>query len=155
MGGLFILQKSLSSIFINVIRFQKESANTIIVTLTENSTMTNILYLFKFTSQQSNVDYYFIAQDTSGYLQRYNRFIVTEKASPNTLNGEVEVGDTGFYNYTAYETSLTTTTGLTTAQDAIPYIIKTVEVGNVWVVPTPQEYIEHEPEFNTSIVYTP
>lgn len=138
-----------------MIRFQKSSVNTVTVTLTENSTVVNNLYLFLFTNQQTNVGYYFMAPDTSQYPQRYNRFYVTEKSAPNTINAEVLVGNTGFYNYTIYETSLSTTTGLTTAEDAIPYIVKVVEVGDVWVVPEPQEYIEHTPEFNTSIVYTP
>lgn len=137
-----------------MIRFNKGAVNNVVVTLTENSTAANPIYLFLFTNQQSNVNYFFIATDTSQYKERYNQFSVTEKMGANTLNGEVDLGNEGFYNYTVYQTSLSSLSGLTTAADAVDYIVKTVEVGLVWVVPVATSNTKYTPQSNTSVVYS-
>lgn len=137
-----------------MIRFEKGAVNTITVTLTENSTLTNPIYLFQFVNQQTNVGYYFIATDTSLYKERYNRFEVEETTGADTLNGEVSLGNEGSYNYCIYETSLASTSGLTTAEDAVPYIVGEVENGLVWAVPQATDIIEYEPD-NTAIAYQP
>jgi hypothetical protein len=165
-----------------VIRFLKNSTNNVVVTLTENSTVTNPIYLFMFTNQTSNVPYYFIGTDTSAYKTRYNKFSIVEKASANTLNGEVTLGLKGYYNYKVYQTSLyqiddfitrvetdngtieavsclqTTLNGiqgLTTAADAVPYITKTVEVGVVEVVFDTVTNTEYDVQDETNIIYQP
>lgn len=125
------------------------------VTLTENSTATNPYYLFQFTNQTSNVDYYFIATDESNYKERYNEFTVTERDTPNTLNGQVELGDEGFYNYTIYQTSLSNLNGLTDAEDAVSSIVKSVEKGKVWVVPSTDSNYTYTGVDTTAIVYNP
>ena len=136
-----------------MIKFTKSSVNNVIVTLTENSTVSNPYYLFMFTNQQTNVDYYFIATDISIYKDRYNSFMVTEKTSPNTLIGQVSLGNEGFYNYIIYQTSLTSLSGLTTANDAIPFITKSVEYGLVWVVTATEIINRYNPTSDTTIVY--
>jgi len=138
-----------------VIRFNKDAVNNVVVTLTENATTANPIYLFKFVNQQSNVDYYFTATDLSTFKERYNQFSITEKASANTLNGEVELDEEGFYNYFAYQTSLTTLSGLTTASQMVPYIVKEVENGLVWVVPSAVVNSTYTPQSDTSIIYQP
>jgi hypothetical protein len=138
-----------------VIRFEKYKQNTIVVTLTENSTVTNPYYLFQFTNQTSNVDYFFIATDESNYKERYNEFTVTERDTPNTLNGQVELGDEGFYNYTIYQTSLSTLSGLTNASEAVNFIVKEVEKGKVWVVPSTDANYTYAGVDTTAIVYNP
>lgn len=138
-----------------VIRFLKNSTNNVVVTLTENSTVTNPIYLFLFTNQTSNVPYYFIGTDTSSYKTRYNKFSIIEKVSANTLNGEVTLGFNGYYNYTVYQTSLANTSGLTTAADAVPFITKTVEVGVVDVVLDAQTTTEYDVQDETNIIYQP
>lgn len=138
-----------------MIRFEKYKQNTIVVTLTENSTATNPYYLFQFTNQTSNVDYYFIATDESNYKERYNEFTVTERDTPNTLNGQVELGDEGFYNYTIYQTSLSNLNGLTDAEDAVSSIVKSVEKGKVWVVPSTDSNYTYTGVDTTAIVYNP
>lgn len=125
------------------------------VTLTENSTVSNPIYLFLFKNQQSGVDYYFISTDISAYKERYNQFDVTEKTNPDTLNGEVSLGHEGFYDYIIYQTSLVNTTGLTTAADAVQYITKTVELGLVWVIPDAVVTTDYEPETTNTIIYNP
>jgi hypothetical protein len=131
----------------------KDTINTIVVTLTENATTFNPIYLFKFTNQQSNVDYYFISTDTSSHIERYNKFLLTEKTNANTLTGEVTLGNEGFYNYVVYQTNLPNTSGLTSASEAVANIVKSVEVGLVWVVPSAVVNVTYEPSSNTSIVY--
>lgn len=138
-----------------MIRFLKNSTNNVVVTLTENSTVTNPIYLFMFTNQTSNVPYYFISTDTSSYKTRYNKFSVVEKLAANTLNGEVTLGLNGFYKYTVYQTSLSNTSGLTTAADAVPYITKIVEVGVVDVVLDAQTTTEYDVQDETNIIYQP
>ena len=138
-----------------VIRFLKNSTNNVVVTLTENSTVTNPIYLFMFTNQTSNVPYYFIGTDTSSYKTRYNKFSIIEKVSANTLNGEVTLGFNGYYNYTVYQTSLANTSGLTTAADAVPFITKTVEVGVVDVVLDAITNTEYDVQDETNIIYQP
>jgi hypothetical protein len=138
-----------------VIRFLKNSTNNVVVTLTENSTVTNPIYLFLFTNQTSNVPYYFIGTDTSSYKTRYNKFSIIEKVSANTLNGEVTLGFNGYYNYKVYQTSLANTSGLTTAADAVTFITKTVEVGVVDVVLDAQATTEYDVQDETNIIYQP
>ena len=125
------------------------------MTLTENSTVTNPFYLFQFTNQTSNVDYYFIATDVSLYKERYNEFSVTERDTPNTLAGEVELGDTGFYNYTIYQTNLVNLAGLTNASQAISSATLEVEKGKVWVVPSSDANYTYQLQDDTAIVYNP
>ena len=138
-----------------MIEFNKASTNTVTVTLTENATISNPIYLFLFKNQQSSVDYYFIATDTSAFKQRYNQFQVIEKINPNTLSGEVSLGNEGFYDYTIYQTSLVNTTGLANALAAVPFITKTVEVGLVWVVPDQVQTTNYNPLSTTTIIYNP
>ena len=138
-----------------MIRFEKYSENNVVVTLTENSTATNPYYLFQFTNQTSNVDYYFIATDVSIFKERYNEFNVIERDNANTLAGQVELGDTGFYNYTIFQTSLNTLSGLTDASQALDYTVKEVEKGKVWVVPSSDANYIYNGIDTTAIVYNP
>ncbi len=136
-----------------MIRITKGQANTVTVTLYENSTTASPIYLFKFVNQQTAVSYYFIASDTSIYKRRYNQFTVTEMENPNTLIGQVELPHEGFYDYYVYETDLANTSGLTEASEAVGDIVKEVENGLVWVVPSPVTTITYEPQSTTAIVY--
>ncbi len=138
-----------------MLRVIKDNANTLTVTLTEKSTVSNPIYLFKFTNQTSNVSYWFISSDTSNFKQRYNKFLLTEKNNANTLNGEITLGLEGRYDYEIYQTNLANTSGLTIASDAIENIVKTVEVGIVDVVFDVKEYAKYEVQYDTNIVYQP
>ena len=138
-----------------MIPFIKSDTNLVVVTLTENSTLENPIYLFMFKNQQSLVPYYFIATDTSNYKNRYNSFLVTEKTNPNTLNGEISLGNEGFYDYEIYQTTLESTSGLTNAEAAVEFIDKTVEYGLVWVIPSEPTITKYEPETLEAIVYNP
>lgn len=136
-----------------MIQFTKGQSNTLTLTLTENSTLTNPIYLFQFNNQQTNVDYYFIANDTSQYKERYNRFVIA--SGTDTLNAEIELGNEGFYNYYVYETNLANTLGLSNAEEAVPYIVGQVENGLVWVLPEADAIINYEPDDDTAVAYEP
>lgn len=156
MQPLFLFNKLPTFLYLSiVIRFQKNTTNKVVVTLTENSTVSNPYYLFQFTNQTSKVDYYFIASDISNFKERYNEFSVTERDSPNTLQGQVQLGEEGFYNYTVYQTNLSTLTGLTNASEAVSNITKTVEFGKVWVVPNNSQIPTYTGQDDTLVIYTP
>ncbi len=141
-----------------MLRILKNNDNAITVTLTEKSTLPNPIYLFKFTNQTSNVAYWFIAEDISDYKQRYNKFILSEiqDAAPiETLDGIITLGLQGFYDYEIYQTTLTNLDGLDSAEDAIPFIDKTVEVGLVDVVFAAENITKYQVETETNIVYQP
>jgi hypothetical protein len=136
-----------------MIKFNKSATNNVVVTLKENSTISNPIYLFKFVSQQTLVSYYFIATDISAYKDRFNQFTVIEKANANTLNGEVSLGSQGYYDYKVYQTNLSNTTGLANAAAAVVNITKEVEDGLVFVVFAANTDITHNSIDNTTIVY--
>lgn len=102
--------------------------DNIILTLTEKCTLTSPHFLFELKNDETDAFFYFIAADTSVFPERYNKFSIIEKSSPNPLNGEVELRYDGFYHYTVYEQASATnldpanTTGI-------------VEIGKCHVLP--------------------
>jgi len=83
-----------------VINIAKGTANAVTVTLTEVGTSSH--YLFKFTSKVTNESVYCVADDTSPYQQRYNRFTITETTTPTAIDAEVEMNPTGQWEYFIY-----------------------------------------------------
>lgn len=83
-----------------MINIAKGAANAITVTLTEVGTASH--YLFKFTSKVTNESVYCVADDTSPYQQRYNRFTITETTTPTAIDAEVEMNPTGQWEYFIY-----------------------------------------------------
>jgi uncharacterized protein YjfI (DUF2170 family) len=77
--------------------------NEVIVTLKEKTTLQVPVYLFALKNQITNLETFFIAQDTSGYPERFNRFLVLVNDGVNPLSGEIELTDTGYYSYKIYE----------------------------------------------------
>lgn len=138
-----------------MIRIKKGQINTVVVTLTEESTLPFPVYLFKFTNQQSHVDYYFMAKDESQFTYRYNKFFVTEKNNPDTRDGQISLPLEGFYDYVAYQTTLSTPFEVATAADAVPFIDRIVEYGLVWVEFNPLNKTVYNPDYSGFKVYNP
>jgi hypothetical protein len=141
-----------------VLRILKNNDNAITVTLTEKSTLPNPIYLFKFTNQTSNVAYWFISEDTSQFKERYNKFVLIEGdyfTPLDSLEGKIEIGLQGLYDYEVYQTTLLDISTLDSAIDAIPFIDKTVEVGLVDVVFAAENITKYQVETETNIVYQP
>lgn len=138
-----------------MIRIVKDAVNTVVVTLSENQTQSPTVYLFQFTNQQTNVDYYFTAVDISNHKKRYNQFSITETETPNLLNGQVNLPEECFYNYTIHQTSLASLAGITNINQVVSAATIPLEYGKVWVVPSASSVVSYTPQNDTSIVYQP
>ena len=129
-----------------MIKINKNSANTVVLTLTEKCTLTNPLFLFRFTNDQSKVSYTFIALDDSLHPDRYNRFVITEKTSPVLTNSEVNLPLPGFYHYEIYEQSSPTNLNIANA-------VGIVETGKVKVIGTNTSWTAYDGQTKTNIIY--
>jgi hypothetical protein len=78
-------------------------SNEIAVTLTENCTLSQPNFLFRFVNDETHNEYAFIASDESQFPARYNKFTILETSDPDTLDGEIELPKTGLYHYYIYE----------------------------------------------------
>ena len=99
-----------------MIYIDKGTTNDFILTLTESATITNPVWLFKFTweTDVTGVDaLYWIGTDTSAYAYRYNAFELVEGTDVTFRLGQ--------YTYEVYEADSGTTptdeTGLTKVEE--------------------------------------
>jgi len=130
-----------------MITITRGTANTIILTLTENVTISNPIFLFEFSNDQTRQTYTCIAADISDYTYRYNEFVITEKTSPNNLNGEISLPAPGDYHYFVYQQ--TSTSNLDPAQTQ-----GLLETGKLTVITTDTtENPTYDSETITNIVY--
>lgn len=83
---------------------QKSTANTIRPTFTEKTTVNPLTYVIVFINDETKAyTYCQLGSNTSAYTNRYDKFVITEKTSPNNFSSEVEL-TLGDYEYIAYET---------------------------------------------------
>jgi hypothetical protein len=130
-----------------MILINKNSNNTMVMTLTEKSTLTNPYYLFNFVSDVTGVAVNFIAADLSSYTDRYNQFLITETSgTTNFTSGTIELSPTGQWTYKVYEQTSSTNLNPLLATNTIP-----LEVGIVKVKGTETPYISNNSD-NTFIV---
>jgi hypothetical protein len=80
-----------------MLQINKAETKTWYLTLTEKTTFSNPTYLFSLTHRLTNVAYNFILTDISAYVDRYNKFEVTE--------GTTVTLDAGEYLYKIYAQS--------------------------------------------------
>ncbi len=118
----------------------------VVLTLTEKSTLAAPVYLFEFINRQTAVKSYFIAEDISGFQQRFNKFIIVEKETPDPLEGEIELILTGQYSYNVYEQESETNLNPSLA-------LGIVETGKVTVTGSITPVPEYTPDNNTTTVY--
>jgi hypothetical protein len=123
-------------------------ANIIAVTLTEKCTLTQPNFLFRLVNDETNIEYTFIAADTSEYVERYNKFTITETADPDNLNGEVELPATGFYHYYIYEQESDTNLDYTLSATL-------VEIGKCKVPGEGASLESYAPASSVNITYKP
>lgn len=127
-----------------MIQIAQTTSNEVYLTLTELSTLENPVYLFQFICDQTQQGFTFIAEDTSAYTDRYNKFIIIEKVNPNNLLGEVRLAVEGYYSYKVWEqVSSTNLVAPTTTP---------LELGKVKVTGTAEVTYTHEYSPN-NIVY--
>tara|TARA_R110002153_G_scaffold107152_4_gene247119 strand:- start:1004 stop:1396 length:393 start_codon:yes stop_codon:yes gene_type:complete len=91
-------------------QLKKSQLNSnITLTLTEKTTITTPVYLFRFESDQTKQSYYCISPDlaTESQKVRFNLFNITEGVN-DPLNGSLVLGLQGRYHFYIYEQSSTT-----------------------------------------------
>ena len=91
-----------------MILIRKNSVNNNILTLSEKTTLNNVVYLFEIINDQTKDNIYFIAQDISGNKERFNEFNITDNVTENHLLGVVNFPLKGFSKYNIYEQTSTT-----------------------------------------------
>lgn len=83
-----------------MILLQENTANIVVLTLTEKTTINAPTYLFRFVNKQTNVEYVCIQTDTSVFKSRYNKFtITTQNTTPNPLLGQLKLSLGDEYEY--------------------------------------------------------
>lgn len=78
----------------------KNTNNTVVVTLTEKTTLSPVYYLFEFINKESKKAFYIVPSDISTEKQRYNKFSIAETTSPPPFSLPE-----GEYRYNIYEQS--------------------------------------------------
>lgn len=92
-----------------MILINKGENNLITVTLNEKTTLSSPTYLFKFTNDITKQSVKFIASNISSYTYRYDQFLITETSgATNLTSGVITLSPTGFWSYTIYEQTSTT-----------------------------------------------
>ena len=114
----------------------KNSNNTMILTLTENCTLTSPYYLFEFKSDVTYESVCFIAADLSTHQERYNEFLITETSgTPNLTSGTIELNPTGTWTYRVFEQTSSSNLNPSLADNTTP-----IEIGKVKVKGTETSY---------------
>ena len=88
--------------------WMESGINTFTVTVTEKVTIANPYYLLRIVHDQTNNEFSCIVADSSDYTERYNRFQVIQMTSPDNLDGEINVTESGLFHYYIYEQSSST-----------------------------------------------
>lgn len=129
-----------------MILINKNSSNTVVLTLAEKTTLTNAVYLFEVTNDMSNDVKCFIAQDISTNPIRYNEFNFIEDVTEDLLHGTFNLELSGFYKYNVYEqTSITNLDPL--------LALNLIDKGKLNVVSQLDEYKVYTGNDNNTIVY--
>ena len=94
-----------------MIYINKDEVNSIVLTLTEVSTLSNPYYLFVFQNEMNpeSTPILFTTPDISSYPERFNQFLLDEPVDVDLMKGQ--------YSYSVYEslippTSIQDTTGV-------------------------------------------
>lgn len=88
-----------------MLKIQKDQANNITVTLSENTTIAPVYYYLETISKANNVSKaVYLGADSSTNTERYNRFTITEASTDDLDNGQINLAS-GRYDYKAWECS--------------------------------------------------
>ena len=116
------------------------------VTVTENVTILNPIYLFEFINCTTLESVSFISVDTSAFPSRYNEFEVTLNEIQVPLNAVVWL-DKGQFYYNIYEQLNTTNLTPSLALGLLESGLGNVIYSNTTTKPS-FEYTEVKPQFN-------
>ena len=129
-----------------MILINKNTSNTVVLTLSEKTTLTNAKYLFEVTNDMSNDVKCFIAADISTNKLRYNEFVFIENVTEDLLNGTFSLTLSGFYKYNVYEQTSTTNLNPLLA-------LNLIDKGKLNVVSQLSDYPVYTGNENNTIVY--
>jgi hypothetical protein len=133
-----------------MILINRDSANTVVLRLYENVTISTPTFLFSFTSQE-NEQVNFISADVSIYPNSYNKFVITEIGTgvENFLTANIILQPTGQWKYEVYAQSSTTNLNPANADEIL-------ESGIVIVKDDANPVVEYEsPASNTDTYIIP
>lgn len=82
---------------------RKNQVNNVVLTLSEKQTQAQHDWLFEFTCEQAGEKKYCTAQDISDFPDRYNEFIITDDATEDQYNGQLNFDPAGSWSYNVYE----------------------------------------------------
>jgi len=88
-----------------MIKLDKETINRVIITATENVTITAPVYfLFEFINDSTKFSKVFTASDISTNTCRYNEFLIeVTDGAEDLLTGVIDLKTNGFYTYNVYQ----------------------------------------------------
>ena len=85
-----------------MVSITKNTVNTVVVTLTENTTITSPNYLFEFRNKETkSYSYCLVGTDLTSSTTR-NEFVIEDRTSPDPLLSQVSLS-VGDYVYKVYE----------------------------------------------------
>ena len=137
-----------------MIRLEFGLNDNVIMTLSEYVTLPNPVYLLELTNQQTLDSSYLVISDNSLHKQRYNRlqiFVSNDEPNVPTLEGNVYLTNTGFYDYKIYECVFNS--NYTQASDYINVKGDQLESGLVWLVPSATSNSLYQPDNTDTIIY--
>lgn len=99
---------------------QKGIDNTVVLTLSEKSTLLSPEYLIEFTSNLAGAKTSKVVAitDISDYVESYNKFIITESNTEDLQNSIVYLSPIGKWSYIVYEMESSSPRNMNTA-DAV------------------------------------
>lgn len=125
--------------------------NTVVVTVTEKTTISNPKYLFVFLHSLTKTQNTCITADTSQYIDRYNRFLITESTTQSRLTGTLSLPYAGQWEYTIYAQTSTTNLDPTAADEIVETGICTVISGAEPYADTYAVPVNTKPAFKPTI----
>jgi len=132
-----------------MIVINKDTNSTIVLTLTENVTLSSPTFLFRLTSDVTRQSVNFIASDLSSNTCRYNEFLITETDGTEILtSGTVTLDPEGQWTYEVFEQTSTTNLDVANVDNSTP-----LETGIVLVKGTKTTYTKHTGIDKTIIVH--
>lgn len=131
---------------------QKNQINDVVVTVTEQVTLSSPFFLFEFASDSTNLKFYCIAANTSTFTGRFDSFNITDTSSPNPLTGEVSLPE-GEYKYTIYQQA--SSTNLDPANTSAALYQDYLEIGKTLVQDVSVDPTEYAGAETTNTSYVP
>jgi len=125
----------------------KNTNNTLIVTITEKVSISNPYFLFVFTSDATNEKVIFLQENISQHTDRYDEFVITERSTNlDYTSGIIEFLPIGSWTYEIFEQASSTNLDRTLTGARL-------EVGKAKVIGTNETYSKYSGQPTTYKVH--